>query len=416
MSTGPITIFDKSALQSLSLDEAALFGQFYRINLTPIFFVETLADLEKKVREGQTPEQVVGTIARKTGNLTADPCVHHERLVLRNLLVARILMDGRPHVQGGRSVRSGEKEGFVFEQSAEAEALMRWQQHRFLDVERDIAREWRDSLQRQRLDKMDLGKIFRDGKRPRTLIEVKAYADWFVRQSQNAFLAALNVLGVPPLHRGRIFRRWLDAGAPSIASFAPYAAYVASVMMFFRVAVAADLISRERASNAADIAYLFYLPFCMIFTSNDHLHIKAAPLFLRSDQEFVLGTDIKADLKKLDAYYSAQPAEVLERGVMFFKLPFDDQYLTARLWRRFLPRWRPDRPSEPKMSPETEAEIMREFKAAEAAPAIPDIAMDDADFVMLKRVYPETMGKWRILSREIAERSRAADTQSSQDG
>ena len=71
MSTGPIIIFDKSAIQSLKLDEAALFGQFYRCNLTPMFFVETLADLEKKVREGQMPEQVVGVIAAKTANLTA---------------------------------------------------------------------------------------------------------------------------------------------------------------------------------------------------------------------------------------------------------------------------------------------------------------------------------------------------------
>lgn len=66
MSLGPITIFDKSILQGLSLDEAVLFGQFYRCNLTPLFFVETLVDLEKrrrKVREGQTPEQAVGTIA-----------------------------------------------------------------------------------------------------------------------------------------------------------------------------------------------------------------------------------------------------------------------------------------------------------------------------------------------------------------
>lgn len=75
-SMGPVTI-DKSALQALSVDEAALFGQFYRANMTPLFFVETLADLEKKVREGQTPEQVVGSLVAKTLNLAADPHAHH---------------------------------------------------------------------------------------------------------------------------------------------------------------------------------------------------------------------------------------------------------------------------------------------------------------------------------------------------
>jgi hypothetical protein len=38
-------------------------------NITPLFYIETLADLEKEVRAGKTPEQVVGEIVtcpRKT--------------------------------------------------------------------------------------------------------------------------------------------------------------------------------------------------------------------------------------------------------------------------------------------------------------------------------------------------------------
>jgi hypothetical protein len=44
---GPIVIFDKSALQALNMDEAVWFDAFFSSNVTPIFFVETLADLEK---------------------------------------------------------------------------------------------------------------------------------------------------------------------------------------------------------------------------------------------------------------------------------------------------------------------------------------------------------------------------------
>ena len=54
MSHGPITIFDKSAFEALNIDDAALFGVFYRIALTTLFFVETLADLEKEVLRGRT--------------------------------------------------------------------------------------------------------------------------------------------------------------------------------------------------------------------------------------------------------------------------------------------------------------------------------------------------------------------------
>ena len=49
MSAGPILIFDKSLIEMLSPDEAVWLGQFYRVNIVPVFLVETLADLEKEV-------------------------------------------------------------------------------------------------------------------------------------------------------------------------------------------------------------------------------------------------------------------------------------------------------------------------------------------------------------------------------
>ena len=56
---GPITLFDKSFLQSLSLDESVWFDHFFLTNVAPIFYVETLADLNKTVRKERTPEQEV---------------------------------------------------------------------------------------------------------------------------------------------------------------------------------------------------------------------------------------------------------------------------------------------------------------------------------------------------------------------
>ena len=63
---GPIIIFDKSTLQSLSVDEAVWFDNYFLTNLCPLFYIETLADLEKGVRNGRTPEQEVQIIADKT--------------------------------------------------------------------------------------------------------------------------------------------------------------------------------------------------------------------------------------------------------------------------------------------------------------------------------------------------------------
>ena len=44
---GPILIFDKSFLQSLNVDEAVWLDNFFLTVITPLFFVETLADLER---------------------------------------------------------------------------------------------------------------------------------------------------------------------------------------------------------------------------------------------------------------------------------------------------------------------------------------------------------------------------------
>ena len=62
---GPITLFDKSFLQGLSLGESVWCGQYFMPVGCPLFYVETLADLEKAVKEGRTPEQEVGVIAAK---------------------------------------------------------------------------------------------------------------------------------------------------------------------------------------------------------------------------------------------------------------------------------------------------------------------------------------------------------------
>ena len=57
-------IFDKSFLESLSPDEAVWLDMYFTTFITPLFFVETLADLEKQMRGGRTPEQIVGQGSR----------------------------------------------------------------------------------------------------------------------------------------------------------------------------------------------------------------------------------------------------------------------------------------------------------------------------------------------------------------
>lgn len=86
MAFGPILIFDKSALQSLNPDEAVWLENFFMTNITPLFHIETLADIEKEVRAGKTPEQVVGEIAYKTPDMQSNPNMHHLSLIWGELM------------------------------------------------------------------------------------------------------------------------------------------------------------------------------------------------------------------------------------------------------------------------------------------------------------------------------------------
>ena len=63
MPQGPFLIFDKSSPESVNLDETVMLDNFFMSNITPVFFVECLADLEKAIRSKRTPEQLVGSLA-----------------------------------------------------------------------------------------------------------------------------------------------------------------------------------------------------------------------------------------------------------------------------------------------------------------------------------------------------------------
>jgi len=156
MPHGPSLIFDKSSLESLNLDEAVLLDNFYRSTITPLFFVECLADLEKNISSASTPEQLVGSLADRTPESQSMPNVHHLR-ILKGELTAVLRMEkvhGRPMIDYGQRVQLGGQKGVVFKRSQEYEALQRWTERQFLEVERNIAKQWRRSLAQINFEQM----------------------------------------------------------------------------------------------------------------------------------------------------------------------------------------------------------------------------------------------------------------------
>lgn len=410
MPLGPVTIGDKSALQALSIDEAVWFDHFYYSNITPLFFVETLADLEKEVARGRTPEEVVSNIAMKAPTRGGLPNVHHRTLAIGDLLGLHIDGLGRrfPVIPQGKQVRTDDRRGIVYETMPEFDAFQRWQDGEFLTVERKFAAMWR-----QGLSGLDLDAIYQQnrpakGHRPGDLAEAK----WLAARSlhrdgwrYSALRFTLGTLNVPLELRPLIVTRWRAEGGPHLVDFAPYAAHVATVDLFFNIAIGSDLIGRERPSNKVDIAYLYYLPFCMVFVSGDRLHARSVPVFLDDDQMFLPASDLKVDLARLDAHYSALPEEERQRGIMAIAPdPPDGNFLVTKLWDRYLPRWRKNREKRVRLTPEAERRLVEQINQTTSAPLDTSgekVDVQSADFVTFRRRVPITMGKWRLLPPEV---------------
>ena len=221
MAPGPILVFDKSALQSLNPDEAVWLDNFFMTNVTPLFFVETLADLEKAVRSGRTPKQVVGNLAYKTPDMQASANVHHLRLIEAELFGGkRITMDGRPVIAGGAPVVLDGRAGIVFKRAPEEEALHRWQRHEFLEIERQIARNWRRTLSDLDFDgaRAFFQKWFSSARKPTNLAGAKSFAESQIdgRDQEGALKFCMILSGVAPEGREHVLARWRGLGRPAV--------------------------------------------------------------------------------------------------------------------------------------------------------------------------------------------------------
>jgi hypothetical protein len=341
-------LFDKSFLQSLSVDESVWFDRHFMPVVCPVFYAETLADLALTPNDPAFAEREVRKIADKFPQMSGYPCASHFTMVVGDLLGESTPMDGRVPIPGGRHAKSGEQRGIVFDESPEALAFIRWQRGDFIALERLYASGFRHALatlnltaQREILHSFGINQRI-----IKSLADAKAIAAGIANSDDKRFQRlriAVNLFDVPAHLHEPILRRWHESGCPPLSKFAPYAAYALTVELFFQVALAnPNLISAERPSNRMDIAYLFYLPFSQVFVSSDKLHRKCAPFFLREDQQFVWGIHLKADLAWLNAHYLTFPESERDRGVMAFAHlpPKTGDFLTAQIYDRFGKHWR----------------------------------------------------------------------------
>jgi hypothetical protein len=403
---GPITLFDKSFLQGLSVDEAVWFDHFFYPVIAPLFYIETLADLQKLDKNGRTAEQVVATIAAKTPQMSGGPVYFHQGLAQGALLGYAVPMDGRIPIAYGRTVSYNGKKAAYIDQPPEYVAFQRWQQSRFDQVEYQYAKAWREYLARIDLEPLRGAIKANGGVRCRDLSEAMARAVAVVNtlhKSSGRFNISLDILGIEGREREIVKDRWKHGGRPSFARFAPYAAYVLTVEVFFFLAVASDLIASTRPSHRIDIGYLHYLPFCHIFVSTDKLHRACAPQFLREGQRFVWGLDLKADLAAINAHYVTLDDAERARGIYRFanRLPEIDLPTIRPLFEQFTPSLLLP-PEHTSLPPDLHSRHIADLEAIRTAPRISDSEpLEDLDQLVIERRLDRHRGSWTVVPPEI---------------
>lgn len=412
---GPTTLFDKSFIEMLNIDEAPLFDFLFSSVISPIFFVEVLADLQKGEPGARTREKVVADVANKTPVAHSYPNVSHAALCLNELLGEPVEMREAPVVLGGRPVAHKGKLAVVSEQSAEAKAFSRWQQEKFDDVEREFARSWRAQL--QTFDNSALANLAKKQLKieqsPKTDQQAFDIAKTILHRGGQNFLnlkLGYLFLGLDPKMWRFVVDRWKALGHPPLTEHAPYFAHCLLVDIFVNISMQKKLISPDRPSNRTDMAYLYYLPFAKLFVSNDKLHLRTVPLFLNSSQKLVRGSDLKSDLNLLVRHYSALSDEELQKGLfrVASRPPNDDKFLVTRLWRECGFDTGPPAPS--KSDPALYQRLSSEIKELSAKAKTPALdrqprfshkALKDPDNILIERFIPRKWGRWTVIPPDV---------------
>lgn len=408
---GPMTIFDKSFIQGLTVDEAVMFDHYYMSNITPIFLMEVLGDLAKAPDgKHKSPQTVVELLATKTPCRGAYPNAFHQQLLRGELQGSPVEMSRRPIVMGGKHVRSSQGLHYIYEESPEVESFNRWQRGEFTNAERLLSAQWRTLV--AGLDLRQIADAAKAAKAPlgevRTLADAKEAATRLIDTgNQWAVLKAVATnAGFGPVTMERIRERWTKADRPNIRSFAPYACHVLEVDIVFELALSISQISADRPSNRVDCFYLYYLPFAELFVSNDRLHQRLAPLFLKDRQKFVRADELKHDLAVLEEKLFQLPVEERAKGLMTLgsSPPQDHVGTTTQLWDHFRSGWRDRRPP-PKLSLEKERALIEKLNAAdkglELPPGFGPRPEEEPTTARFTRSIPRRIGRWQLVADSV---------------
>jgi hypothetical protein len=269
---GPILICDKSTLQGLGRRELNVLRKYYLLNVPPVLLAEILADL-KKHDNASMSEDEVSRLANKLVPACSKVNVNYRDLIQGELAGCVIPMNCRAVVAGAnRVIGEDGKKGAVFEHSAEADALLRWQTGSFKEAEAILADVWRRATQSLDLEGMQrkLRPAYSAKMKLHTLAETAQFVDDLMASASPELLVSwiLRDIGLSMADAESFIGRLHNSPNQSFQSLVPYTAHCVRVGLIFHFALVFGLIG-TRSTNRIDMEYLYYAPFCHAFSSGD---------------------------------------------------------------------------------------------------------------------------------------------------
>ncbi|TDO05392.1 SEC-C domain-containing protein [Sunxiuqinia elliptica] len=332
-----ITI-DKSTFQSLSFPELMRLSSYYEHNVAPVLVMEILGDLKKERQEGETPSDIrVKDFATKLFPMYSVVNAYYRTLVKGELSGDPVKMDGRPTLDIEKVIQPDDhRKGMVVRETAEEKAIYKWKDGKFTDADDDLSQLWRNLTTHENLLK-NLQKILQATEHEKLKsfdqLDNKVNSILSDHSLQDRLLAyMIDNYGEGEIDGVSIFNRWIVENRPLLTDFAPYTAYCLKVELLFHFGLQSELIG-TLPTNQVDLEYLYYLPFCNVFTSNDKIHKQLVPLLVREDQQFIVGTELKKDFKQIVDYLEKEGEEVKKKFVN--EPPILEDSLTYGLWEKY---------------------------------------------------------------------------------
>jgi hypothetical protein len=142
----------------------------------------------------------------------------------------------------------------------------------------------------------------------------------------------------------------------------------------------------------------------VVFVSQDDLHRKCAPLFMRADQNFVWGINLKGALKSVNDHFSELPETEREKGIRAFAHHPPTGNLVSDLWDRFMRKgYRDEQPV--KLDPEQEADLVIRLKEFRERPTLSGGELghtgEGSEMMSIARMVRKRRGSWWQLPNDM---------------